>query len=77
LASNHRLSPAEPAGRAGLLKSISRPAGTDPAMGRLDWIGREEAAWLAGSPPRGKLRKIPELSAGEGRSASTIIHACG
>jgi hypothetical protein len=40
------------------------------------WIGREEA-WLAGSPPREKLQKIPGLSTGEGRSASAIIHACG
>ena len=42
---------------------------------RLDWAGREEAARLAGSPPRGKLRKVSELSAGEGRSGNAIIHA--
>ena len=42
---------------------------------RLDWIGREEATRLAGSPPRAKLRKVPELSTGEGRSGNAIIHA--
>jgi DNA modification methylase len=77
LARNHRLSPAEPAGRIGSLKSIRRPAGTDPgpAVVHLDWTGRKEAARLAGSPPRAKLRKVPELSTGESRSGSAIIHA--
>lgn len=42
---------------------------------RLDWAGREEAVRLAGSPPRGELQKIPELSTGEGRSGNAIIHA--
>jgi DNA modification methylase len=76
-ARNHRSSPAEPAGRTGSLKSIPRPAGTDPgpAVVRLDWTGREEAVRLASSPPRGKLRKVPELSTGEGHSGSAIIHA--
>ena len=74
---NHRSSPAEPAGRTDSLKSIPKTADTDPgsAMVRLDWTGREEAARLAGSPPRGKLRKVPELSTGEGRSGNAIIHA--
>jgi DNA modification methylase len=63
------------AGRADALKSIPRPARTDPAMVRLDWTGREEAARLAGSPPRGELRKVAELSVGDGRSGSAIIHA--
>ncbi len=73
----HRPSPAEPAGRTGSLKSIPRTVGTDPAPAvvRLGWTGREEAARLAGSPPRAKLRKVPELSTGEGRSGSAIIHA--
>ena len=31
---------------------------------RLDWVGREEAARLAGSPPRTTLRKVPDLSRG-------------
>jgi hypothetical protein len=44
-------------------------------MVRLDWTGREGAARLAGSPPRGKLRKVPELSTGEGSSGNAIIHA--
>ncbi len=68
---NHRPSP------AGSLKGILRSTGTDPApaMVRLDWTGREEAVRLAGSPPRGKLRKVPELSTGEGRSGNAIIHA--
>jgi len=44
-------------------------------MVRIDWTGREEAARLAGAPPRAKLRKVPELSTGEGRSGSAIIHA--
>jgi adenine-specific DNA-methyltransferase len=42
---------------------------------RLNWAGREEAARLAGSPPRGKLRKVSGLSTGEGRSGNVIIHA--
>jgi DNA modification methylase len=42
---------------------------------RLDWAGREEAARLAGASPRAKLRKVPELSTGEGRSGNAIIHA--
>jgi DNA modification methylase len=42
---------------------------------RLHWAGREEAARLAVSPPRGKLQKISELSTGEGRSGNAIIHA--
>jgi len=77
LASNHRPSPAEPAGRIGSLKSIRRPAGTDPgpAVVRLDWTGREEAAQLAGSSPWAKLRKVPELSTGEGRSRNAVIQA--
>ena len=57
--------------------SIPRAAGTDPgpAVVRLDWAGREEAARLASSPPRAKLRKVPSLSTGKGRSANAIIHA--
>ncbi len=68
---NHRPSP------TGSLNDILRPTGTDPAPAvvRLDWTGREEVVRLAGSPPRGKLRKVPELSTGEGRSGSAIIHA--
>jgi DNA modification methylase len=58
-------------------RSILRTAGTEPgsAAVRLDWAGREEAALLAGSPPRGKLRKVSELSTGDGRSGNAIIHA--
>jgi len=69
--------PAEPARRTGSLKSIPRPAGTDPGLAavRLDWTGRREAAQLAGSPPRAKLRKVPELSTGRGRSGNAIIRA--
>jgi hypothetical protein len=44
LTRNHRPSMAGSAGRTDALKSISRPAGTDPAMVGLDWTGREEAA---------------------------------
>jgi DNA modification methylase len=73
---NHHPSPAGSTERTGLLKSIPRPAGTDPcpAVVRLDWTGRREAARIAGSPPRGELRKVPELSTGEGRSGNAIIH---
>jgi hypothetical protein len=42
---------------------------------RLDWAGREEAARLAGSPPRAKLRKVPELSTSRGHSGNAVIHA--
>jgi hypothetical protein len=74
---NHRPSPAGPDGRTDSLKSIPRTAGAEPGPGvvRLDWAGREEAARPAGSPPRGKLRKVPELSTGEGRSGNAVIHA--
>src|SRR3712207_6143163 len=75
LARNHRPSRAESSGRVGSLKSIPRSADTDPVVVRLDWAGREEADRLAGSPPRAKLRNVPELSAGEGRSGNAIIHA--
>jgi hypothetical protein len=70
-------SPTSSAGRTGLLTSIPRTAGAEPgsAAVHLDWAGREEAARLAGSPPRGNLRKVPELSTGEGRSGNAIIHA--
>jgi hypothetical protein len=53
LARNYRLSPAGSTGRIGSLKSIPRLAGADPgpAVVRLDWAGREEAARLADSPP--------------------------
>jgi DNA modification methylase len=65
------------AGRTCLLRSTLRTAGAEPgsAAVRLDWVGREEAALLAGSPPRGNLRKVYELSTGEGRSGNAIIHA--
>jgi DNA modification methylase len=77
LARNHRPSPAGSARRTDSLKSIPRTAGAEPvpAAVRLDWAGREEAARLAGSPLWGKLRKVPELSTGECRSGSAIIHA--
>src|SRR3712207_727846 len=73
----HTPSPAGSAGRADALKRIPRTAGAELSfpMVRLDWAGREEAARLAGSPPRAKLRKVPELSTGEGRSRNAIIHA--
>src|SRR5918998_5788216 len=74
---NHRLSPVGSAGRTGALKKTRRAAGAESGLGvvRLDWTGREEAARLPGSPPRGKLRKVPEPSTGESRSGSAIIHA--
>jgi hypothetical protein len=52
-------------------------AGTAPRSPvlHLDWVGREEAARLACLPPRAKLRKVPELSVGEGSSGNAIIHA--
>ena len=75
LARNYRASPAGSIGRTGSLKGIPRPAATNPALVRLDWTGREEAVTLAGSPPRAKLRKVPELSTGEGCSGNAIIHA--
>jgi DNA modification methylase len=73
---NH-LSPAGPAGRTDAFKKIPRMAGAalGSPMVRLDWAGREEAVRLAGSAPRRELQKIPELSAGEGRSGNAIIHA--
>src|SRR3712207_6059806 len=77
LARNHRASLAGSTGRTDALKSIPRMAGTElgsPTV-RLDWTGREEVVRLAGSPPRGELQKIPELSTAEGRSANAIIHA--
>jgi adenine-specific DNA-methyltransferase len=77
LAIDGRPTPAEPAGRTGSLKSIPRPADTDPgpAVVRLDWTGRREAVRLAGASSRVKLRKVPELSTGEDRSENAIIHA--
>ena len=79
LVTNHRPSPAAPAGRIGSLEGIPRPAGSEPGYPavRLDWAGREEAVRLAqlSSPPRAELRKLPELSTGEGHSGSAIIHA--
>jgi DNA modification methylase len=74
---NHHLSPAGSAGRTDALKRIPRTAGAElgSPMVRLDWAGREEAARLADSPPRGELRKVHELSTGEGRSGNAIIHA--
>jgi DNA modification methylase len=73
----NRPSPTGTAGRTGSLKSIPKTTGAEPrsAALRLHWIGREEAAQLADSPPRANLRKVPELSAGEGRSGNAIIHA--
>jgi DNA modification methylase len=76
LARSHRPSTAGSAGRTGSLKIIPRLAGTDlgyPTV-RLEWVGREEAALLAGSPPRAKLRKVSELSTGEGCSGNAIVH---
>ena len=77
LARNHHSSLAGSAGRTDALKRTPRMAGADPgpAVVRFSWTGREEAARLAGSPPRAQLQKIPELSTGEGRSANAIIHA--
>jgi DNA modification methylase len=77
LARNHHSSLAGSTGRTDALKRVPRMARADPgpAVVRLSWTGREEAARLAGSPPRGELQKIPELSTGEGRSANAIIHA--
>src|SRR5918998_134609 len=77
LTRDHRASLVGSTGRTDALKSIPRMAGVDPgpAVVRLGWTGREQAARLAGSPPRAKLRKVPELSTGEGRSGSAIIHA--
>jgi DNA modification methylase len=77
LARNHCPSPAEPAGRTGSLRSFPSLAGAEPGSNavRLHWTGREEATQLAGSPPRAKLRKVAELSTGEGRSGNAIIHA--
>ena len=53
-------------GRTDSLKSILRRVVAEPghAMVHLDWVGREEASRIAGSPPQGKLRKIPELLTG-------------
>jgi DNA modification methylase len=77
LAKNHRASLVGSTGRTDALKSIPRMAGADPgpAVVRLGWTGREEAARLAGSPPRARLRKVPELSTGESHSGNAIIHA--
>jgi DNA modification methylase len=77
LPGNHRSPPAASAGWIDSPKSIPRTAGAEPgsAAVRLDWVGREEAARIAGSPPRAKLRKVPELSSGESRSGNAIIHA--
>ena len=63
-------------GRTDSLNSILRRVVADPshAMVHLDWLGREEASRIAGSPPQGKLRKIHELSTDEGRSANMIIN---
>src|ERR671916_2809523 len=74
---DHRAPLVGSTGRTDALKSIPGMAGVDPgpAVVRLGWTGREQAARLAGSPPRAKLRKVPELSTGEGRSGSAIIHA--
>jgi hypothetical protein len=77
LARNHCPSPAGSAGRTGSLRSIPSRAGAEPGSDavRLDWAGREESIWLAGTPPRARLRKVPELSTGEGRSGNAILHA--
>jgi DNA modification methylase len=77
LPTNHPLSLAGSAGRTDSLKSIPRTVDAEPvpAVVRLEWTGREEAVRLAGSPPRGKLRKVPELSTGDGHSGNAIIHA--
>ncbi len=77
LTRDHRASLVGSTGRTDALKSIPRMAGVDsgPAVVRLGWTGREQAARLAGASPRAKLRKVPELSTGEGRSANAIIHA--
>ncbi len=77
VANNHHSSLAGSAGQTDALKRIPRMAGAElgSPMVRLDWAGREEAIRLAGSLPRAKLRKVPELSTGEGRSANAIIHA--
>jgi hypothetical protein len=78
VANNHHSSLAGSAGQTDALKRIPRMAGAElgsPIWVRLDWAGREEAILLAGSLPRAKLRKVPELSTGEGRSANAIIHA--
>ena len=74
---NHHLTSACSAGRTGALKRVPRTAGAElgSPMVRMNWAGRGEAALLAGSPPRGKLQKIPELSTGEGRSENAIVHA--
>ena len=74
---NHRLSLVDSAGRTDALKRIPRTADAElgSPMVHLDWAGREEAVRLAGSPPRAKLRKVPELSTGKRSSGSAIIHA--
>jgi DNA modification methylase len=63
-------------GRTDSLKSILRRVVAEPghAVVRLDWVGRKEASRIMDSPPQGKLRRIPELSTGEGRSANMLIH---
>jgi adenine-specific DNA-methyltransferase len=65
------------AGRTDALKRTPRAAGAESGLGvvRLDWAGREEAARLAGSSPQAKLRKVPELSTGEGCSRNAVIQA--
>jgi hypothetical protein len=74
---NHPPFLAGPARRTDSLKSIPRTARAEPAAAamRLHWTGREEAVRLAGSPPRGELRTVPELSTGVGSSGNAIIHA--
>jgi hypothetical protein len=74
---NHRSSPADSARRVDAFKRIPRTAGAElgsPVL-RLDWAGREEAVRLADLPPQGELRKVPELSTGQGYSGNAIIHA--